>query len=307
MEKELISIIMSTYNEEQVDIERAITSILSQTYKNIEFIIICDKPDNHDVVAYLRKLNEEDQRVQCYMNEQNCGLTASLNTALRFAQGDYIARMDADDFSMPERLAHQKNFLEAHGYDLIGSYVECVNTSKETLYNLKNMPVEFSSIKKKCLYNNPLAHPTWFGKKAVFVKNKGYRNIPYAEDYDFLLRAIQNGFRLGNANESLLKYTIREASISTSNGLRQYFVSQILVEAYKNKTLENVNEEMLASALRNIKQKDEDNYARAASLFEKAVKKAKHHNITFGFDVIAACFSSKYYFKKIIGYLRTFY
>lgn len=307
MENELISVIMSTYDEDITDIERATTSILQQTYENLEYIIICDKPDNDRLITYLQTLKKKDERITVYVNEKNLGLTASLNKALQYVKGNYIARMDADDFSMPERLAHQKRFLLTNNYDLVGSYVECVNGSRETLYDLKNMPVDFTEIKKKCVYNNPLAHPTWFGKKVVFDKNNGYRNIPYAEDYDFLLRAIQHGFRLGNVNEILFKYTIREASISTSNGLRQYLVSQMLVAAYKNKTLENIKEETVVDVLRNINKKDEDNYAKAAGMFAKAVKKAKDHNLTFGFDVIGACLSSRYYFKKIIGYIKTFY
>ena len=115
---------MSVYDETVSDISRAITSILNQTYKNIELIVILDKPDNIDAFNYLKSIN--DKRIIFLPNKENIGLGFSLNNAINVASGDYIARMDADDVSHSDRLKHELNYLTKSDLDLVFCEVELV-------------------------------------------------------------------------------------------------------------------------------------------------------------------------------------
>ena len=109
--KLLISVIMPNYNTSVEYLSLAVDSILSQTYENFEFIII-DDCSTDESVDYLASIT--DPRVRVIRNDVNRGITASLNVALDNARGDYIARMDSDDVSLPERFEKQIAFMEAN-------------------------------------------------------------------------------------------------------------------------------------------------------------------------------------------------
>lgn len=115
-----ISVVMSTYNEPVEWVEKSIRSILNQTYDNIEVIVICDNPDNKGIVDLLNLIKEGDNRVVLHFNERNKGLIYSLNKAINLSSGEYIARMDADDISLPTRLSEQILYLEENHLDLCG-------------------------------------------------------------------------------------------------------------------------------------------------------------------------------------------
>ena len=95
----MISVVMSTYKEPIEYIEQSINSILNQTYRDIEFVIIVDNPDNAEHIEYIQNRMSGDSRIKLSINEKNCGLTESLNRAIALARGTFIARMDADDIA----------------------------------------------------------------------------------------------------------------------------------------------------------------------------------------------------------------
>ena len=102
-----VSVIMSAFNEEIEYIQLAIDSILNQTFKDFEFIIILDNPSNETLKNYLISRKQEDCRIKFYANEKNIGLANCLNKGISLAKGDLICRMDADDISLPNRLEIQ--------------------------------------------------------------------------------------------------------------------------------------------------------------------------------------------------------
>ena len=108
----LISVIMSVYNEPESILRAAVESILKQTFRDFEFIIVMDSPENETNKSVLAEYAKADDRLNLLFNEKNEGLTFSLNRALQYAKGMYIARMDADDVSLPLRLELQKDWLE---------------------------------------------------------------------------------------------------------------------------------------------------------------------------------------------------
>lgn len=161
----LVSVIMSTYKEEEIFLRQAIESILNQTYKDFEYIIILDNPDNNLHIRIIKEYANLDKRIKFYVNEKNMGLTASLNKGLGLAKGKYICRMDADDISINKRIENQKRYLEENNYDLIGGISQMIDENGKSIYSIKKVPTNMDKIKKALRYNQIISHPTWFGKK----------------------------------------------------------------------------------------------------------------------------------------------
>ena len=109
-----VSVLMSVYNEPEEWMRVAIDSILGQTFTDFEFIIINDNPKRKLNREILSDYAKQDKRIVILENEENIGLTKSLNKGLKVAKGKYIARMDADDISLSDRLEKQVNFMEEH-------------------------------------------------------------------------------------------------------------------------------------------------------------------------------------------------
>ena len=220
---------MSTYKEPIKWIKESVESILNQTYKNIEFVIIIDDPTNSEIINILREYSE-DQSVKIYINEKNLGLVQSLNKGLKYCTGDYIARMDADDISLANRLEFQIKYLKDKKYDLIGCDYEVffdnsiIRTAKGSYSN--------EVCKKILKYESCIAHPTWLVKRNVYETLQGYRNIDTCEDLDFLLRAELHGFKLGNCPHVLLKYRDNPNSISHLKNARQQSTARLLTKKY---------------------------------------------------------------------------
>ena len=198
-EKHKISFIMSVYNGMPYLVE-AVKSILDQTYKNFEFIIVDDGSTDNSW-RYLKSL--KDPRVKLIKNKKNLGLPKSLNIALRQAQGDFVARMDADDISKPERLHIQLNFMELNPQiDICGSFVSVIDENGKLIGGIKK-PITDDKIKQQIYWLTPLLHPTWFAKKEVFTKLKGYdEKWDFVEDFEFLIRA--KDFKMANIPKYLL-------------------------------------------------------------------------------------------------------
>ncbi|MFK7983615.1 MAG: glycosyltransferase family 2 protein [Saprospiraceae bacterium] len=180
-EQALVSVVMCTYNDEKF-ISEAIESILSQTYKKIEFIIVNDgSTDNTKNVI----LSFDDSRIKYLEHKRNQGQETSKNFGISKANGKYIAFMDGDDISLEERLEAQVDFMETH--EDIGICGTCLKAfgdeNFELIYPEKDKEINF-----KALLITPLPHPTCMIRKEVLDRN----NIRYekgweaAEDYYFM-------------------------------------------------------------------------------------------------------------------------
>ena len=122
MEEDKISVIMTVYKESKEELKESFESIINQTYKNIEFIIVIDNPKEQWRIDFIKSYN--DSRVKLVVNKENLGLPLSLNKALKLVTGNYIARMDADDISILDRLEKQLTYLKNSDCDLVGCYMQ---------------------------------------------------------------------------------------------------------------------------------------------------------------------------------------
>ena len=299
----MISVIMSTYKEDERLLRESIESILNQTYKDFEYIIILDYPDNDVHKSVIEEYALKDDRIHFYINETNMGLTDSLNRGLSLCHGEYIARMDADDISLPDRLERQMKYLEKNHYDLIGGITEMINENGSLLYSIKNVPTDPKKINKALRYSQCIAHPTWLGKKEVFEKNAGYRHMPLCEDYDFTLRAVLNGFVISNLNEPVLKYRMTSNSISRSNLFEQYLYMSYITNEYKNNCIASVDK-AYAYVQQHLNEKDSNKYLKANVIFNRMLQEMSDKQfLSFMKDGFCLLFSSKYYLNKIFRFI----
>lgn len=223
--KELVSVIMCVFNEKIETIECSINSILNQTYSNIELIIIDDNPDDELLKEYLLSL--KDCRIKCIFNDKNYKPAYSRNKGIDISRGKYIAIMDADDISLPNRIETQIEYYKKKNCDILGSFYYFINDDNKIIKTI-NLPKNNESITKLLLKGiNCVGNPTIFVEKKIISKLK-YRNIDYCEDYDMLLRATLLGYRINNIPKYLLKYRIRRKSISSMNASKQFLVMKYL-------------------------------------------------------------------------------
>ncbi|MDD3139940.1 MAG: glycosyltransferase [Lachnospiraceae bacterium] len=293
-DKALISVIMCTYNEPVEWVEEAVNSILCQSYKVIEFIIVVDDPTNHAIVDFLYSLN--DERIRIYINEKNLGLVKSLNRAIKYCKGEYIARMDADDISYKNRLERQLIYLENKKLDLVGC--DFLNFDTHGNLSIKKGGYSFEVCMKLLKIGNYIAHPTWLAKKKLFYDLDGYREIETCEDYDFLRRAINRGYSVANVNEVLFQYRQNNLGISSSNWAKQATITRILADNY-NMGYE-VTEKECVDKLNGKYLKEYDNYVLIRSLRNKY--KNSNNIIKKVWSVFQVMRISTFYYEKYKKY-----
>lgn len=229
---ELISVVMSCYNEKIEWIKKSIESVLNQSYSNIEFIIVCDNPKYDELKKVLVEYKENDNRIKLILNEENKGLTACLNLALEQCNGKYIARMDADDISHIDRFLKQLEYLRNKNVDLVMSGAYFIDENETVINDTTKEEINYENFKKHLMYKNTSIHPTWMFRKEMLNTLEKYNDILYAEDYDFLCRIILNGYKVEYIPECLIDYRVRSEGITKSKRYYQEITSQAISKSY---------------------------------------------------------------------------
>lgn len=231
-----LSVILTVYNRESY-ISAAIESILKQTFRDFELIVINDgSTDTTSVIieSYL------DPRIIYIQNEKNIGIVKSLNKGLSVSRGRYIAIMDSDDISMPERFSKQFNFLENNPE--IGVCGTCINVidKKGNLVGNISYPVSSNVISCLLLFYCCIAHPTTMYRKKV-IQDVGNYNSEFiaALDYDLWTRTIGH-YKFSNISEFLLNYRTHGDNISQNREKHyheDYRIRKIAIEKLLGHTL----------------------------------------------------------------------
>lgn len=213
----IISVIMPVYNGEQF-IGKAIESVLNQTYKDYELIIINDGSID-STGEIIENYQKADRRIKI-ISRENRGLVDSLNEGISLAEGKYIARMDADDICLPNRFEKQLHYMNEHNMDILGACVEVIgdiNCDEKSRHEERlNIPLGQNVAETLLTHWYCLAHPAIMMKRDIFKKLEGYRNY-CAEDLDLWLRALKSGFIIAKLDEKLLQYRIHPASKSVND------------------------------------------------------------------------------------------
>lgn len=265
-----ISVIMSCYNRKDYLIE-AIESILNQSYSDFEFIIVDDASTDgsQDII---KKYADLDSRIIFIKNDKTKGLINNLNKAFELTKGEYIARMDDDDISLPERFAKQIEYMDTHPeITLLGSFIEVFGDETAV-----NWVCETDSSILEILMNffNPLCHPSVMIRKSFLDEHNLKYSLKaiYAEEYDLWKNIILAGGKLANLPENLLKYRVHKNSITKSKRsnkiqrqtankikeqlLKRYFDSkttQKIINTINQYPFEDNNHKLLYETLETIK------------------------------------------------------
>lgn len=200
-----ITVLMSVYNGERY-LREAIESILNQTFSDFEFMVIDDGSTDKSW-PILAEYAEQDSRLVLIRNQENIGLAKSLNKGLALARGKYIARMDADDVSMPQRFEKQVVFLETHSkIGILGTQCWFIDTNGQE-QELDEAPTDELQLRWTSLFGNPFRHPTVMIRGDVLRKNglKYDEAFRVTQDYEFWTRILKytDG---ANLSTRLLKY-----------------------------------------------------------------------------------------------------
>lgn len=210
-----VTVLMPVYNGEQY-LRETMDSILGQVFSDFEFLIVDDgSTDGSAAIIDSYK----DERIRVLKNPTRLKLSGALNRGFDEARGQYIARMDADDISLPNRLAIQVAFLDQHkDMGLCGSWVKMFGNRKTTIYRA---PVGYEHIRAKALFDNPFVHPSVMLRKALFDRHKLRYDGSYypTEDYELWTRAVPC-FPCDNIPKVLLHYRVHPNSMTTSDWSR---------------------------------------------------------------------------------------
>ncbi len=221
MAQPLVSIIMSTCNDVST-VHSTIASVLQQTYTHFEYLIF-DDGSVDGTSDVLHDYAQRDSRIVLFSSSKTQGLTHSLNALLSHAQGEYVARIDADDVSTPDRLEKQVAYMLTHPEVVLcgtqGWYIDergkCIGT--------KTLPCGYFDIKRRLLWNNQFIHSSWMFRRSIVMWLGGYDpSFKKSQDYELTLRVVQH-YTVANLPERLIYWRVRPQSVSWQNRQQEWY------------------------------------------------------------------------------------
>lgn len=222
----MISVILPVWKPNIDQLKLCVDSIVNQTYNDLEIIIIYRKTQEFDDKFYALISRYNDNRIKIVENKRS-GFTNSLNEGIKNSSGEFIARIDADDYCETNRFERQLEFKEKNEYNIVGSWAYSISDDGKVIGKIEP-PITHSEIRKKIMFHCPMLHPTILMDRKVIDEIGAYdESFVHAEDYEFYFRAMSKNYRFGNVQEYLTY--IREATESRSRGSewkkqRSYYV-----------------------------------------------------------------------------------
>jgi len=219
MNKNLISVLLPVFNAEK-DINVAIQSILNQSYKDLELLIIDDGSTDNSYQICMN-ISEQDNRVKVFRNHNNLGLTKSLNLLINESSGKYLARQDADDWSEETRFEKQLKFMNDENIDVV--YARSVRNDTQNIFPRLSYYLPLNFVLR---YKNPLIHGTMLAKKNIIEKVGGYdEKFIYSQDYKLAFDLINLGFKLRIMKNVLYKSNFINNISTTKKKEQEYYAN----------------------------------------------------------------------------------
>jgi glycosyltransferase involved in cell wall biosynthesis len=217
----LVSVVMPCYREEVPVLKRTVDSILAQTLRDLELVVVLDDPANKEALALLEACAAADSRVRVLVNEKNLGVWPSYNRGIRAARGRLLAIQDADDVSDPRRLEVAAAYLAQHPeVDVVGMGLVYVDADSGSTLMVRRYPRDAGAvIKRYC----PVAHATTLRRRELHERLGYYDESPelrYAADYDLWMRWYAGGALIRNIPDALYTYYQSTTNIKTQNTKR---------------------------------------------------------------------------------------
>ncbi|MDE6409962.1 MAG: glycosyltransferase [Muribaculaceae bacterium] len=279
---------MAVYNEPLNWVLQAIRSILYQTFTDFEFIIINDNPTREELWKLLEELSNSDSRIIIRKNKVNIGLTKSLNEGLKICKGKYIARMDADDISFPDRLAHQYNYLEKNPeISVLGTNRKYIDENSNVLKKKHPLIHNPNTIESLFILRSPFIHPSVMFRRSLIDNGFFYdESFTSAQDYNLWGRLLINNYRLDNLKEPLLFYRISSNQITNKKNedqLKNAIRIKRMFADYLNIDLNNTDFDLLVLPFSNeksISPVDVKNLSKVLLKISKQIEKFVWYNKT---------------------------
>lgn len=224
---EKVTVLMSEYNTKPEQLKKSIESILNQTYKNFEFIIIddCSREENINIIE-----SYQDDRIRLIRNEKNLGLAGSLNKGIQLAETNYIIRMDTDDIAKLDRIEKQIKFAKENPqYSIIGGQVNFFDD--EGIYYTTSFNGEVK--KDDLIKGTPFIHPTMLINKRDIQKIGGYPLYRRCQDYAMVMEMYSNGFKGFIMKDILLDYRMDTDGYKKKKFKYRVLESKIRLHYYK--------------------------------------------------------------------------
>lgn len=222
----LISIVMPAFNADKY-IKQALDSMINQTYRDLQIVVIDDGSTDH-TAEILHQYQRIDSRIEI-LHIENQGCSVAMNRGVEYASGDYIARMDADDISVTNRLEIQLAYIKRNALDLCGSAVDAFYKGMQKRWSY---PLTENEIRTQLLFNSPFAHPTIIAKAEVLKKNPYCSGHAAAEDYSLWAKLAGKEYRFANSSEALLKYRVHKNQVSTAQQGCQHSKRHLVAKDY---------------------------------------------------------------------------
>jgi glycosyltransferase involved in cell wall biosynthesis len=206
MEQPLVSVVMPVFNSEKYA-DDAIRSVLCQTFRDFEFIIVNDRSTDGSL-ALLEKWAKKDRRIVLVQNRARLGISGSRNAGLAHAKGKLIMNMDHDDVCHPERMHLQAHYLSQNPeVGIVGSDIDVINDAGKTIGE-RHFPQDDAAIRQALLQSSPFTHPSTMVRSSAYARAGKYnKEFEPADDYELYFR-IGRAFKFGNISAHLLKHRI---------------------------------------------------------------------------------------------------
>lgn len=228
-----ITVLLCAYREPFHEFEAAIRSVIFQTLPPNQLVVVDDSGEGRfKSLCQQLKIEFLDHlgiALTYVCNDINKGLVASLNLGLAETKGEYVARMDGDDISLPYRFQKQVSLLES-GYDIVGGAVTLFDSkglTRDITYPGSQIGLLYSLIR-----NNPIAHPVSMFKTKTALELNGYRDVSCAEDLDLWMRAYLAGYRISNCKTVLLLRRMHPEQLSSKHSVEQEKSTRLLRKAF---------------------------------------------------------------------------
>lgn len=228
-----VSVLMAVYHNDKAQwLQQAIDSILNQTVKPDEIILVIDGWIGKNLE---RVIATNSAKLKLVRLKQNQGLWYALNAGLKEARNELVARMDSDDIATPDRLEKQlRAFTENPDLSVVGAQIAEFMGAADNVVSYRQVPIEHDRIVKFARFRSPFNHPAVMYKKSAVLAVGGYSELYRTEDYDLWIRMLNYGCQAKNLQDPLLLYRLSDANMARkTNAIANKEIRKVYKNSYK--------------------------------------------------------------------------
>jgi len=246
------SVLMSVYKNDKPNfVKIAIESILKQTLQPSQFVIMIDGQIDEKLEHVLLSYEKENKIIELHFQDENLGLGLTLKEGLNYCKYDYVARMDADDYSLPNRFEIQFEYLKKNkNISIIGSNIAEFTENIENINSIRKVPEKNEDIYNFAKSRNPFNHPSVILKKEDVLAVGSYKNVRFLQDYFLWVDLLTAGYKGYNVQKNLV-YMRADSNLFKRRSGKKYIKIQIeLLDYMKKRKFINNNQYIKSKILR---------------------------------------------------------